>query len=578
MQLREALLAAQTATIDAQSKVALACSFEPLHLTTYLQALLAQAHPSATPEVVRFGYDQLIEALRVTGSDLARVPTLLFLTWEDLHPALSWRSRSALSPLAHEQIEEGRCALERQLHQWLSRRSGAESYIMVAPMEWLPILDATSPLALGESTLAAMAAMHSIVDRVAMGGARILRTPSLDLNLRDLLGSGCPLYPADSEKIARAFVSASIRKVERKKVIVTDLDNTLWKGIIGEVGSESIQHLPEGKGHAHHLFQKFLKKLSAEGVVLAFCSKNNEADVIPFFDGLNMPLSLANFATYRCNWATKSENIRSIAQELNVGLDSVVFIDDSQAELAEVRAYLPDVLVYEVPQTGEDWRMLFHELQDQFFTWHVNDEDRLRTASFKSESNRRKITNALDAAGQPVGATGIGYLRSFDLRFTLCTDAFSDPRSLDLINKTNQFNLSGERIEPAEWLRIHERSSAMCWSAHLEDRYGSFGTIAVLVAEKRSAAEVFIRQFVLSCRAFGRGVEHTMLLELAQRTGCRTVRGVFRATAKNEPAHRFLTDMGVSFLDSDEWVLDASVVRDKGAAVVHDTGIVVMEQ
>jgi len=578
MQLREAVLTARTATIDSSAKMALVCSFEPLHLTTYMQALLARARPEATPEVVTFGYDQLTDALRETMTTLARFPALLVLSWEDLHPALSWRSRGALAPVADVAIEDGRRSLAGRLREWVRARGAGESYVMIAPANWIPLLDPAPPMAYGETATAALAAMQDIASAVTILGARVLRTPPLDLNMRDLLSSGCPLTPSGSEALAQAFVAATIRGTERKKVLVTDLDGTLWKGIIGEVGHEGIQHRAEGMGHAYHLYQKFLKKLASEGVLLAFCSKNNEADVVPIFDALEMTLRLDDFAAYRCNWETKSQNIRSIVEEFNVGIDTVVFVDDNPAELAEVRAQLPAVTVFDVPQTGDDWLRLFHDLQQLFYTWGVSVEDRERTVSFSRARARRAFAETSATASVPGDATDLRHLRHFELRLTLDTDAFPAPRSLELINKTNQFNLSGERIAVADWIEMSQRPTAFCWSGRLEDRFGDFGAIAVVVGDRRPHGELFVRQFVLSCRAFARGVEQTILTALVRRFSCRVVRGVFRETAQNRPVHRFLTGLGARFLSSGEWVLDADAVREAGDAVARDTGIVVVER
>ena len=254
----------------------------------------------------------------------------------------------------------------------------------------------------------------------------MLNLPIATLNMRDLLGAGCPLTLEESEQAARRVVELIYRSEERRKALVVDLDGTLWHGVIGEDGPEEIAFRPEGLGFPFHVLQKFLLRLKHEGALLAFCTKNNPADVLPVFDRLEMPLSLGDFAAYRCNWESKPQNLRAIAAELNIGLDSLVCVDDNPAELAEIESVLPGVRCFRTPRTGPDWLRLFAELQHLFATWRVNEEDRARTDSFTQERSRAAATAS---AGATTERGPLRHLRGFDLELTFRDDAFDDPRS-----------------------------------------------------------------------------------------------------------------------------------------------------
>jgi len=334
-------------------------------------------------------------------------------------------------------------------------------------------------------------------------------------------------------------------------------------------GAAGVACAAEGKGYPFFVFQQFLLKLKREGVLLAFCSKNNRQDVIPVFDTLRLPLALADFSAWRCDWQSKSSGILSIARELNVAPDALIVVDDNDAERAEIRHGVPDAEVVATPRDGREWRGLFERLQERCGTGAVSDEDRGRSESFAHERLRRGAR-----AAEPVSverANDLSYLRDLQLTVTIREQAFDDPRSIELVNRTNQFNLTGERFASDQWLDWAAVPGAFCWSARLTDRFGDFGTICV-VTGRVDGATAQLRQFVLSCRALGRGVETIVLGELCARLGVRELRGPFQPTGRNEPAQRFLAALGAGVESAGEWRLDASAVRAARDAVVLQTG------
>lgn len=564
MLLREAVVLASAARVSSSRVVALVCSFEPLLLTTYLQAHLAQAVVEDVPRVVGFGYDQLQAALARTETELRAAPAVLCLSWEDLHPALSWRSRAPLSGLTEPALEQGAAALGGRLREWMRRRAGADTVMVLPPMEWLPLHDSAPASAWGPLALAAAAAMHEMARALASQGAKVLRACARELNYRELWQSGCPLAADDADALARQAVEALVRPGGRKKAVVVDLDGTLWSGVIGEDGPQGIACAPEGKGAPYHAFQKFLAKLKSEGVWLAFCSKNTPSDVLPVFDRLAFPLTLRDFAAYRCDWDPKPAHVQAIAEALNIRVEDLVVVDDNPAELAALRARWPALTAVETPRDGAAWGRLFRTLQELCGTWQVREEDRLRV------SRPIEPRVAAPAASPDPWA----HLKELELAVTVNPEAAEDPRSLELINKTNQFTLTGERVSAEEWLQSSRAPGAWCVSARLRDRFGDFGTIAVLAGSREDGA-LRVRHGVMSCRAFGRGVEWVCLGALAELGPWEQLIGPVRSTEKNEPALRFLAELGWAAEQGGDWRASRAAVLAKAARVREAAGITV---
>jgi FkbH-like protein len=572
MLLREALALVRSARYDDARKLCLLCSFEPLHFKTFLQALLAERFPSGAPQVASWGFDQLDIGLQESSRALRVHPALLFLSWGDLHPHLSWRTRGPLEKPTSADLHERADQFSARLAQWSEARRGAESYVVLPPRAWLPLSDAVVPGALGAGAVEAAAKIWSIGADLIRAGCRVLDLPVTTMNFRDLLGAGCPLTVEESERAARQAVEVMYRAEPRKKALVVDLDGTLWHGVIGEDGPDGIAHGPEGLGFPFHVFQKFLAKLKREGVLLALCTKNNADDVLPVFDRLAMPLSLGDFAAQRCNWESKPQNLRAIAAELNIGLDAVVYVDDNPAELAAIASVLPDVRVLRTPQSGRGWLDLFDELQRLFGTWWVSEEDRVRTESF-SHARTRAAASSADAAAAEPGS--LSHLRGFELELTVHHDAFGDPRSLELVNKTNQFNLTGERWSAADWLFNQQAPGSFCLSARLKDRFGDFGTILVLVGAVHADRRADLQQMVLSCRAFGRGVETVALGWLCRWADVGCLSGRLVDTGKNAPAAKFLRDLPCDWTGDGAWRLTRRVLEAAADKVLGDTGMLV---
>lgn len=326
-----------------------------------------------------------------------------------------------------------------------------------------------------------------------------------------------------------------------KKCLVLDCDNTLWGGIVGEDGIDGIKLGPDHPGSAFVEFQRAALDLFNRGVMLALCSKNNEADVWEVFDNHpHMALRRKHIASHRINWQDKASNLREIAAELNLGLDHLVFADDSDFEVNLVREALPQVTVMHLPSadtTGHRQRLIGCGLFD---TLSLTAEDRARGKMYAAEAQRREAKTAVTDLGE--------YLRSLEIRLDLSAPTKGEiARVTQLTQRTNQFNLTTRRYAEAE---IHERiegASHSVLALRVADRFGDSGLVGVAILDHRSG-ETEIEAFMMSCRVLGRRIEDALLAACVAEARAKNPRaavvGHYLPTKKNVQVERFYPDRG----------------------------------
>ena len=306
------------------------------------------------------------------------------------------------------------------------------------------------------------------------------------------------LYAKEIAKIAAALKGLS------KKCLILDCDNTLWGRIVGEDGLSGIK-LDKNNypGKAYYDFQKAVLKLKERGVILALCSKNNEADVMEVFE--KHPYCLikkADFSAWKINWKDKADNINALAEELNIGKDSIVYVDDNPVECGLVRKYLPEVTVKIVPKKLHNFdRLLFEE--GLFDVLSMSKEDKLKNKLYRQEARRKglkdKISNIDD------------YIRSLELTAVIQKASIEDlARISQLTQKTNQFNLTTKRYSAIEIANLMKGSCSAVFSLKLKDKYGDYGLTGVFIAKKDGKTGI-IDSFLLSCRILGRKAESDFL-------------------------------------------------------------------
>jgi len=318
------------------------------------------------------------------------------------------------------------------------------------------------------------------------------------------------------------------------KAVAVDLDGTLWGGVIGEDGMSGIQLGPEYPGAAYQALQRALLDLTRRGILLAVCSKNNPEDAMEALAGHpGMLLRPEHFSAVRINWNGKSENLREIAAELNIGLDSIAFLDDNPAERQQVRDEAPEAMVLELPEDPMEYARAVRDYP-AFERLALADEDRQRTKYYAAERERAALE-------QSVG-TGEDFYRSLRQEAEVSpVDRFTLARVAQLTQKTNQFNLTTKRYTEQQIDDLAKRPGWRVLALRLRDRYADNGVVGVAITHDEGGV-CQIDTFLLSCRAIGRTVETALLAylaEAARERGARRLRGCFLPTKKNAPAKDF---------------------------------------
>ena len=328
-----------------------------------------------------------------------------------------------------------------------------------------------------------------------------------------------------------------------------DLDNTVWGGVIGDDGLEGIA-IGQGSalGEAYTAFQEYARELSRRGVILAVCSKNDEANALePFERHPEMVLKRSDIACFVANWSNKADNIRQIAQELNIGLDSLCFIDDNPFERNLVRQELPMVAVPEVSDDPTGYPVALADA-GYFEGLAVTDEDRERTSQYQGN----KARDALKAAVTDLPS----YLRGLEMQLVWKRfDKIGQQRIVQLINKSNQFNLTTKRYTDEDIVAVMADPDAFGLQLRLTDRFGDNGIIAIIVGRLLANKDLYIDTWLMSCRVLGRQVEPTTLNLIAQeaaKLGARRLVGEYIPTKKNAMVKEHYARLGFTVMETDE--------------------------
>lgn len=331
------------------------------------------------------------------------------------------------------------------------------------------------------------------------------------------------------------------------KVLATDLDNTLWGGVVGEDGPDKIQLGQEYPGAAYRDLQRALLDLHRRGILLAICSKNNPADATAILEcHPEMLLRPGHFAALRMNWNDKPENLRQIAVELNVGLDSVAFLDDNPVEREFIRAELPEVTVIDVPRDPTDYARALRD-HPVFERLALSAEDAERGRYYAEQRNRQKARQSAHSVEDFYRSLAQEVEISNVLPETL-------GRVAQLTQKTNQFNLTTRRYTEQEMSNIANTPGYDVYAVRVRDRLGDNGIAGVMIT-RRDGEFCNLDAFLLSCRVIGRTIETAMLsflIEKSRREGIRLLQGWFMLTAKNAPAQDFYKTHGFFPVQSDD--------------------------
>lgn len=344
-----------------------------------------------------------------------------------------------------------------------------------------------------------------------------------------------------------------------KKCLIMDLDNTLWGGIIGDDGMEGIQIGHLGIGEAFTRLQKWAKELKERGIILAVCSKNDENNAKePFEKHPEMVLRLDDIAVFVANWNNKADNIRYIQQVLNIGFDSLVFIDDNPAERKIVRDNLPEVTVPELPEDPAYYLDYLQQLNLFETASSVTDEDGDRTRQYQEEAKRVNIRQSYVNEDE--------FLQSLKMT-CVCTsfEKMDVPRLAQLTQRSNQFNLRTVRYTDEDINRICADKNYITRSFKLGDTFGDYGLVSLVILKKINETDLLVDTWIMSCRVLKRGLEQFVLNELVQSArdkGYKRLIGEYLSTAKNSMVKEHYPKLGFETLEEAKtWSLELNAFK-----------------
>ena len=494
--------------------------------------------------------------------ELARTHTLDFGTFGDWPGALLSSSGTALlwvvvlEDLVTPEAVEGSPEFAELLHPLLTvlkkrLENAPEAHTAVAWLAWRP----DSPIRsvrtqrfwkrLGEAlatSLRQMAALHPSL--LLLDLDELFARPGMDacLDPRNWYAVRCRFSRRGIAETARATAALLSRAAAApRKLMVLDCDNTLWGGIVGEVGLAGLALGQDGVGRAFSDFQRSIRRLTHEGLLLSLCSKNNEVDVWKVFDEHpSMVLRRSDIIAWRINWRNKADNVMELAHDLDLGLDAVVFVDDNPLEREQMRRYLPQVLTPEMPVEVFAWPWLIDALNDAA-TFQVTTEDRRKTEQYRSRSGF--------LAQRGSARDEIEFLRTIELQpDAVSISAGTVSRAAQLCAKTNQFNLRTIRHTEGALLELASRPGTCAFLMQLSDRFGDHGLTGLAIAvSSESQKSAFLDTFLLSCRVLGRHAEAWMLQTLVTSLRAKGVEWLiaeFRETGRNSVARDFLAGHG----------------------------------
>lgn len=370
--------------------------------------------------------------------------------------------------------------------------------------------------------------------------------------------------PAIAQAIVDIQIAATVRTV---KCIVLDLDNTIWGGIVGDDGVNGIVLGGVGEGEAYVNFQNYLLELKKRGIVLAICSKNDETTARRVFrENSQMILKESDIAVFVANWDAKVDNIRAIQSALNLSFDSILFLDDNAFERNAVRHFLPDVMVWDLPEDPADYVKGISEI-GAFEASSFTAEDRTRSDMYIQESQRKQAQGTFTDLGE--------YLRSLEMKATLLRfDSANMKRIVQLIQRSNQFNLTGYRYSEAECRQFMENEREYFpFYVSLRDKFGDYGIISIVMLKKQKP-DLLIDTWLMSCRVLARGVEQyamNFVFDYALKNGMKRVIGQYQPTDKNAMVKDFFAQFGfqcVTGSSGKRWELTTDSYQQKSVAIV----------
>jgi FkbH-like protein len=525
--------------------IALYSNWDSKVLEVFLSAYAIEKGLLLKPEPNGYG-SLLMDLERLVENTTAdpSIPLIVILDEEVFTPGFSLRSDALLS---RERIEKSLSEAESRIQHFTSIITQLASVrrilLLSLPVPGFPLLSTPrwveSRIVLTRHRLGvALSQMQaSNPHRITvLDSQQIFDDIPLSQILDDrlLFSGGWPFNVKATDCVAKAITETLLVPMESRKLLITDADQTLWRGVVGDDGADAISWAQEAETYRHFIYQKTLNLFMSEGVLVALASKNSPESLTTALSRSDLILEKKGLASTHASWSPKSEMISAILSKTNLLPSSVVFVDDSEFELGEVQAAFPDIKCLQFPNENSGLRSFLQNLRSSFDTRTVTDEDKARSSSVKHAADFQKNLARTTSV--------IEYLSSLDMRAKIePINLERSDRAFQLVNKSNQFNLSGRRFSEIEWKAFVSSTDRTAYQLHFQDKHSDYGVVSVLIANN----EGHITDWILSCRVFGRTIEHYMLNVLTQqfqKSGITILQLHYQDTGKNLVTRTFLND------------------------------------
>lgn len=538
MRLSEALQLVGQSSGVRKRDVYLFCGFTPLHFQTYVKAFLKLRFPDESFQVHSGLYGDL-EGNLARALDEPAEGGIAVIEWADLDHRLGFRGSSRWQSQTLDDIlvqTKERCTRLARTLEVLAQRM---PLALITPTLPLPPMTHNPPVQSSKFELHLDFILREfLLDISGYKGIRIVSRSNLSIespyhsrhDVKMDLATGFPYSLSHAEVLAR-LGTRCLFPDSPKKALITDLDHTLWKGILGDDGANGVSWSIEDNSQIHALYQQLVDSLAASGVLVAVASKNEPSLVGEALRRNDLLIDPESIFPIEVGWGPKSEAVERILRAWNIGADSAVFVDDSRMELIEVSERFPQIecLLFPSSNPGEAL-VLLNRLRQLFGKTEVREEDLLRIASLRAAPQLQR--GGTDTESRD-------FVARLKARLTFEPVGANRERALELVNKTNQFNLNGVRFTEGEWTnRLHVAGSFLTVVSY-EDRFGPLGRIAVLGGCFRNG-HCIIDIFVMSCRAFSRQIEFQLLRRLFDRMCVGSLVFKYSPTERNGPMQTFL--------------------------------------
>ena len=540
MKTSEALDIIRAAPRDGKAfEVTLACGFTPLHLETFLTAYLQRRLPERLVKVSKGLYGDLPATVdRLRGAEAQNV--VIAIEWADLDPRLGYRASAVWDSGTLPDILSFVRTIVARLIESLEQVSASTKLVVSLPTLPLPHVFHTHGWQIGEAESQLLQIAAELGQRLTRAGISVVNAtrlaeesvPAQRYDFKSDLYLGLP-YTVNHASILASALAQLLCPAPAKKGIITDLDDTLWAGLVGEVGADGVRWDLNSHSGPHGAYQMLLASLAESGVLVGVASKNNSDIVQAAFQRSDILLPQDRVFPMEVHWNAKSSSIERILRTWNISADAVVFVDDSAMELAEVAAAHPGIECIQFD--GKDYAAVYQVLRrirDLFGRPKISAEDQIRLASI------RQTASFQEAASE---ATPEHFLKQTQAVVHIDVNVpTKDSRALELVNKTNQFNLNGVRYTESDWALELSQENNELMVIDYKDRFGLLGKIAVMLGHV-DGDTLRLKTWVMSCRAFGRRIEHLCLRTCFERYQVGRVEFDYMSTNKNGPLREFLT-------------------------------------